>query len=133
MSQSPTSGSDDHLSPVWFHFLRMRWRNNSPSQFHRSQVGLSFSCNVCLLLIGNDDCLNNTTEQSLYTMAIANVSQKKYHTWCSSSMKLLDERLITCNNVPTTHMAWPGSRRRICVQMYNIRSCRKMICDQTYC
>jgi hypothetical protein len=58
------------------------------------------------------------------------VSHRKYHTWCSSSIKLLDERLTSCNNVPTTKMAWSG--RNICVQMYNISRSRQIICDQTF-
>lgn len=131
MSQSPISGNDAHLSPVWFHFLRMRWRNSSPNQLNKSLPGLGFSTEECLLSIGTNGFLENKAQKSSYRMTTANVSHRKYHTWCSSSIKLLDARLTICSNVPTTRMARPWPGWSICVQMYNIRCSRQIICNQT--
>lgn len=123
------SGSLIHLSPVWFSSLS---RKRSRQSTHRTQKTLP----IPLLVLSPSLTFNARTRISAKRFVVA----RKYHVWCSSSIRLLDIRLSRCKNRHTTENPansvyarvrglWPGLRVKCSslLKMFIIPGARKEI------
>lgn len=82
LSQSPKSARCANLSPVWFHFRK-----------HRCDAMRKNHCQARSALPARITSHNTSKE---------NDTHRKYHSWCSSSMRLLEAKLNTWRNDPNT-------------------------------
>lgn len=88
---SVRSGKWYHLSPVELSSLS---RKRSRKSTHMREITLPMP----LLVLPPSRTFRTSTRRSVKRLVVA----RKYHVWCSSSMRLLDTRLIRCRSKHAT-------------------------------